>query len=81
MLENSGSGAYRTLTNAFAKGFKNTEDSASDPSVIAQLIEKALTAKNPKTRYTGGYMAKMILFMRAVLPDSPFDRMIMGQIK
>jgi hypothetical protein len=42
---------------------------------------KAITVKNPKTRYHAGYMAGMILFMRKILSDKQFDKMIMSQFK
>jgi hypothetical protein len=42
----------------------------SDPSVIAQTVAK------PRTRYAAGYMAKPTLFLRWLLPDRLFDRVI-----
>jgi len=49
--------------------------------VIVDLVRKAIEAKKPKTRYHGGYMAGLVLFMRKVLPDRMFDKMLMSQLK
>ena len=48
----------------------------SPPSVIADAIEKAATAKRPRIRYVAGGGAKPLLFVRRVLPDRAFDRVI-----
>jgi len=45
------------------------------------LVRKAIEAKKPKTRYSGGYMAKLGLFMRWLLPDRLFDKMMLSQLK
>ena len=46
------------------------------PSVIANAIVKALRAKRPKTRYAAGQYAKPLLFLRWLLSDRMFDRLI-----
>jgi NAD(P)-dependent dehydrogenase (short-subunit alcohol dehydrogenase family) len=48
----------------------------ASPSVISDLLIKAVTARKPKTRYSAGTAAKSSLFMRAVLSDRLFDRML-----
>ncbi|WP_421942949.1 SDR family NAD(P)-dependent oxidoreductase [Pedobacter sp.] len=53
----------------------------SEPIVIAKLIKKGIEARNPKTRYIGGEMAKPMLFMRKVLSDKWFDKLLMSQMK
>jgi transcriptional regulator with XRE-family HTH domain len=42
----------------------------------AGLIVKALGAKRPRTRYHGAMGASPILFLRWLLPDRMFDRLI-----
>jgi hypothetical protein len=34
----------------------------SEPGIIAQVIEKAIKAKKPKTRYVDGFGAEPFLF-------------------
>lgn len=48
---------------------------ASDPSVVAKGILKAVTARRPRTRYAMGFGARPGLFARAVLTDRGFDRL------
>ena len=55
---------------------ENTFDSYSDPIVIAKVIDKAISAKNPKTRYSAGAYSWILLTMRGILPDKWFDNLI-----
>jgi short-subunit dehydrogenase len=77
----SGQTAYQSLVNSFAEGFVKADTNSAEPGVIVNLVKKAIEAKKPKTRYSGGYMAKLLLFMRKVLPDRTFDKMLMSQLK
>ena len=79
LKKTSGSGAYAESTNKLADGMAEmySTDQLSDPSVIANVILKAVTARKPKTRYATGYMAKPAIFMRWLLPDRWFDKIIM----
>ena len=82
LLKTSGkSPLYGTLANKLANMLKSIEDKVADPIVIVKLVQKAIAAKKPKTRYVGGYMAKLGLFMRSLLPDRTFDKVMMSQIK
>lgn len=71
--------AYKNGALKFANSVEKAEKKASKPEVIVDLIYKAIVSKNPKTRYAGGYMAKAGLFMRKLLPDSLFDKLILSQ--
>lgn len=53
----------------------------SDPSVITNLIDKAVKSKKPKTRYVAGAYAKPLMFMRKYLSDRMFDKILLSQIK
>ena len=55
---------------------ENTFDSYSDPIVIAKVIDKAISAKNPKTRFSAGAYSWILLTMRGILPDKWFDNII-----
>ncbi len=48
----------------------------SKPTVVAETIFKAITARRPKTRYAVGYMAGTTMAMRRFLSDRLFDRII-----
>lgn len=83
VLEHSSRGAYRTLAEAMAKSTEqlNGENSkASDPSVVANAIRKAVESERPKPRYAAGYMAKPLLTLNRLLPDRVFDRIATSQL-
>jgi short-subunit dehydrogenase len=81
LMRNSRGSLYGQLTQKFAASLKNTEAQNAEPGVIVDLVRKAIEAKQPKTRYHGGYMAGTALFMRKILPDRLFDKMLMTQLK
>jgi short-subunit dehydrogenase len=82
MLKRSGSGAYADLANANAKAVVGAykDGVASHPSVITDLVLKAVKSAKPQTRYHGGKMATMLLFFRRWLSDHAFDKLIMSQV-
>ena len=49
----------------------------SQPEVVADAVLHALTSDKPRTRYPVGVGAKRMLFMRRLLPDRRFDRIIL----
>ncbi|CAM1358220.1 Short-chain dehydrogenase/reductase [Tenacibaculum sediminilitoris] len=53
----------------------------SSPSVITNLIDKAVHSKKPKTRYVAGSFAKPLMFMRKYLGDRTFDKILMRQFQ
>ncbi|MDP4291242.1 MAG: SDR family NAD(P)-dependent oxidoreductase, partial [Bacteroidota bacterium] len=57
------------------------QDRNTKPEVIAGLIYKAITAKHPRTRYHGGFMAGMTLFLRKILTDKQIDMVIASRFK
>lgn len=85
MLERSGNTAYSKLAHTIAKStadiYGEGNSKASDPQVIADLVSEALKASKPKTRYVAGYMAKPVMFLRKILSDRMFDKIIMSQAK
>ena len=78
LKKTSGRGAYAAAANKTANSMEQmyTSNRLSKPSVIANVILKAVTARRPKTRYAAGSMSGMTLFMRRWLSDRMFDRMI-----
>jgi short-subunit dehydrogenase len=77
----SGNTVYQPLVKGFADMAKAANAKNAEPIVIVNLVRKAIGGKQPKTRYSGGYMASMVLFMRKILPDRAFDKMLMSQLK
>jgi short-subunit dehydrogenase len=80
----SGDGAYRELAEGMARSTDRIYDErsrASDPSVVAKAVRKAVETAKPKPRYAVGYMAKPLMTLDRLLPDRVFDRITTGQIK
>ena len=78
LREVSGSGPYADQAAVMAKslGSEANAGRTSPPSVIANAIGKAVTARRPKTRYAVGFGAKPMIAMRRILPDRGFDTLI-----
>ena len=74
----SAKGAYAEAANKTADGMVKTYASnrPSKPTVVAETILKAITARRPKTRYAVGYMAGTTILMRRFLSDRLFDTII-----
>ena len=76
--------AYGHMLNPYQEMMKRiTEDPeaiekmSSEPLVIAEIVEKAITKKKPKTRYVKGNMAKFMIFYRNFFGDKAFDRLML----
>lgn len=78
VVETSGNGPYAAQAEAVAKllGSEANGSRNSPPSVIADAIVKAVTAKRPKTRYAVGFGAKPLIATRNVLSDRQYDALI-----
>lgn len=79
MLERSGDGPYAEIAHGladYAREMDERPNGNSPPSVIADTIVKALSARRPRTRYAAGKLAKPILFIRRWASDRMFDRLI-----
>ena len=75
----SGSGAYADFTEKTVRRMKSAYDSGGKPSppeVVARTIVGAALAGRPATRYATGRNARMLLFLRRVLSDRMFDRVV-----
>ncbi|MDB5581466.1 MAG: short chain dehydrogenase [Bradyrhizobium sp.] len=76
----SGHGAYADFTAKFRK-LQSQLGESPPPSIISDLIIKALKAKRPATRYHGGRLAGTLLFLRHVLSDRIVDRLTMAAFR
>jgi len=81
--EISGHGAYRELAEGLAKStdaIYGKASKASEPSVVASTIRKAVETARPRPRYPVGYMARPLLTLNRFLPARLFDRVATSQI-
>lgn len=76
--ETSGDGAYAAQATAVASSLRSEASGSrnSPPSVIAEAIGRAVTAKRPRTRYAVGFGAKPLIAARQALSDRQFDALI-----
>ena len=79
LLATSGVGPYSEQAAVVARVLGSSSDNpemGSSPEVVADAIEKAVTARRPRTRYAIGTGAKPIVIASRFLPDRAMDRMM-----
>jgi NAD(P)-dependent dehydrogenase (short-subunit alcohol dehydrogenase family) len=75
-------GPYAAFHEAVARATKEAYEKGplarlgGTPDDVAKVIERALTARRPKTRYTVTPSAKLLLAQRALLSDRAWDAML-----
>jgi NAD(P)-dependent dehydrogenase (short-subunit alcohol dehydrogenase family) len=81
--ELSGHGPYHELAEGLARSTEalyREPSKASDPSVVAATIRRAIETASPRPRYPVGYMARPLLALNRILPVRLFDRVVSSQI-
>ena len=83
LLKRSGTGPYAKLTQAVAKSTRDAygQGRGTDPSVIANVVSKAVREAKPRTRYVAGKYAQPMIKIREWFGDRMFDRVIMSQMR
>ena len=76
-LPEEGRSRYGSQLTAIAESISTHAANGSDPDVVAGAVFHALTSKRPRTRYPVGAGAKPMLFLRRILPDRRFDRILL----
>jgi NAD(P)-dependent dehydrogenase (short-subunit alcohol dehydrogenase family) len=76
----SGKGPYADFVTKF-RILQARLRKSPPPSIISDLIVKALRAKRPAIRYHGGRLAGPLLFLRRVLSDRLMDSLIMSAFR
>ena len=77
LLRTSGSTAYAEQARITAGLLAGADkDTASPPTVVADSVWLAVTARRPKTRYLMGGGAKLLVGLRWLLSDRAFDRVM-----
>jgi short-subunit dehydrogenase len=78
LIKASGKGAYAKEAVRTAEATKKTyAGNVTKPEVIAKCIVKAVTVKKPKTRYLLGSGAKLMVYMKKLLGDRLYDRVVL----
>ena len=61
--------AFRRMASRFAKN----EQSGSSPDVVAKMVERALTDRQPRTRYPAGRDSTKLALLARLLPEKLLD--------
>jgi len=72
---------YKPVVAAVRKVVGEASKRAIAPDAVARVVEEALTAPTPKTRYLVGTDAKLRALMVRLLPDRISDRMLTWILK
>lgn len=67
---------YGAIGSAFSKVLADTERRGVAPDRVARVIERALTARRPRSRYLVGADAHGMVLARTLLPAGVFDAVI-----
>jgi NAD(P)-dependent dehydrogenase (short-subunit alcohol dehydrogenase family) len=73
----AGIGLYGQAMRRMVRTFAQTEQHGSPPEVVARVIERALTDRNPRPRYRAGRDAAKLTLLARLLPEKLLDRAIL----
>lgn len=77
----SQNGPYKRLVNGYIKAMDNNPTPGSSPEVISRTILKIINSKNPKTRYLVGRGGKLLVFVRRLIGDKLYDKMMLAAMR
>lgn len=77
-------GPYGRFNAAVAKATLDAYDGpmaklGAGPEAVAKVVQRAITARRPRTRYRVTASARVLLNMRRLMTDRMWDRMVKGQ--
>jgi NAD(P)-dependent dehydrogenase (short-subunit alcohol dehydrogenase family) len=72
---------YAAMMEEMTNDPKAIERMSSEPIVIAEVINKAINKKKPKTRYRKGKMSKTLIRYRNWFGDKAYDNLMMRMFK
>ena len=76
LIKTSNNGVYKDftekVTQTMRKIYKNSVVTPG-PEAIVKVIEKAILDKNPKVRYISPWPARIMLFLKWLMPDKLFE--------
>ena len=76
-LPPEGARLYAVGLRRMAAAFAKNEKAGSSPDVVAKVVEKALNAKKPRTRYPAGKDSIMLITLARLLPEKFLDLAIL----
>lgn len=76
-LPQSAEQLYGEAMTAVRKKVEKIASQGISSESVAKIVVQALTAKQPKTRYLVGQDAKIAVFLKKILPDKMYDRVML----
>jgi NAD(P)-dependent dehydrogenase (short-subunit alcohol dehydrogenase family) len=67
---------YGPALSAFGAAAEKAAQGGVLPEAVVRAVEHALTARRPKIRYVVGPRAQLQAFLKRILPDRMFDKLI-----
>jgi NAD(P)-dependent dehydrogenase (short-subunit alcohol dehydrogenase family) len=64
---------YGDTLRRMANNFAENEHKGSSPTVVAKIVERALTDRKPRTRYPAGKDAAKLAMLTRILPENLLD--------
>lgn len=80
LLKHSKDTAYKALVEPMARGLR-TPPFAAPPDVVARAVSKAVNSRKPRRRYATPMDAKLFIFLRWLLPEGAWERLIGAAIR
>lgn len=80
LRDTSKGSVYSAMAEPMAKGLSDYPN-ASSPDVVAKAVSLAVNSRNPKRRYATPMDAKLLIFLRWLLPDWAWERLIAAAIR
>jgi NAD(P)-dependent dehydrogenase (short-subunit alcohol dehydrogenase family) len=72
--------AYETMVRPMARLLREYSRAAS-PEVVARAVSKAVNSRKPRRRYATPLDAKLLIFLRRLLPEWAWERLIRAAIR
>jgi len=72
---------YGPLMDAFSRMVRPAIARAGSPELVADAVEHAVTAGEPRTRYLVGHDARIRMALRTLLPDRVMDGLIFAALR
>lgn len=76
-IERSKNSAYKELVDITVRSYRKFDENNTnaDPSVIGDTVARIINSSKPRTRYSAGTGAGMMLMLRWLLSDRMFERL------
>jgi NAD(P)-dependent dehydrogenase (short-subunit alcohol dehydrogenase family) len=71
---------YRDVIDPMARVLENY-DRAASPEVVAAAVSKAVNSARPRRRYATPLDARVLIFLRWLLPDALYERLLEAALK